>query len=47
VKHISRHLLGLFKGIPGARAWRRYISENAWRDDNNTELLLQARAAMK
>jgi len=47
VKHISRHLLGLFQGLPGARAWRRYISENAWRDDNNTELLLQARAAMK
>jgi len=47
VKHISRHVLGLFQGIPGARAWRRYISENAWRDDNNTELLNQARAAMK
>lgn len=52
VKHISRHLLGLFQGMPGARAWRRYLSENAWRDDNNTELLTQAqgmqiRAAMK
>ena len=47
VKHITRHVLGLFQGIPGAKAWRRYISENAWRDDNNSELLLQARAAMK
>lgn len=47
VKHISRHLLGLFQGIPGAKAWRRYLSENAWRDDGNTQLLLQARAAMK
>jgi tRNA-dihydrouridine synthase A len=47
VKHITRHVLGLFQGIPGARAWRRYISENAWRDDNNSELLLQARVAMK
>ena len=47
VKHISRHMLGLFQGIRGARAWRRYISENAWRDDNNTELLNQARASMK
>jgi tRNA-dihydrouridine synthase A len=24
---ISRHMLGLFAGQPGARAWRRYISE--------------------
>jgi tRNA-dihydrouridine synthase A len=47
VKHITRHVLGLFQGIPGAKAWRRYISENAWRDDNNSDLLLQARAAMK
>ncbi len=23
VKHISRHLLGLFQGLPGAKAWRR------------------------
>ncbi|MGA9572492.1 MAG: tRNA-dihydrouridine synthase, partial [Lysobacterales bacterium] len=47
VKHISRHLLGLFQGLPGARAWRRYLSENAFRDDHNTELLNQALGAMK
>jgi tRNA-dihydrouridine synthase A len=46
VKHISRHLLGLFQGIPGAKAWRRYLSENAFRDDNNTNLLKQALVAM-
>ncbi|WP_417514373.1 tRNA dihydrouridine(20/20a) synthase DusA [Marinobacter sp.] len=27
--HISRHLLGLFHGVPGGRQFRRYISENA------------------
>ena len=27
--HITRHMLGLFQGIPGARQWRRYLSENA------------------
>ncbi|MDD0442341.1 tRNA-dihydrouridine synthase, partial [Shigella sonnei] len=27
--HIIRHMLGLFQGIPGARQWRRYLSENA------------------
>jgi len=47
VKHVSRHLLGLFQGLPGAKAWRRYLSENAFRDDNNTDLLNQALAAMK
>jgi len=52
VKHISRHMLGLFQGLPGARAWRRHLSENAWRDDKNVELLsqahvMQARAAAK
>ncbi len=47
VKHISRHLLGLFQGLPGAKAWRRYLSENAFRDDNNAELLTQALAAMR
>ena len=29
LKHITRHMLGLFAGLPGARAWRRYLSENA------------------
>ncbi|UMO86815.1 tRNA dihydrouridine(20/20a) synthase DusA [Pectobacterium sp. PL64] len=27
--HITRHMLGMFQGIPGARQWRRYLSENA------------------
>tara|TARA_R110002110_G_scaffold284986_1_gene499087 strand:+ start:68396 stop:69424 length:1029 start_codon:yes stop_codon:yes gene_type:complete len=26
---ITRHILGLFNGLRGARAWRRYLSENA------------------
>ncbi|MHA1537275.1 MAG: tRNA dihydrouridine(20/20a) synthase DusA [Alphaproteobacteria bacterium] len=29
--HITRHMLGLYSGIPGARAWRRHLSENACR----------------
>ncbi len=29
VSRITRHILGLFQGQPGARTWRRYISENA------------------
>lgn len=27
--HITRHMLGIFQGIPGARQWRRHLSENA------------------
>lgn len=26
---VTRHILGLFQGEPGARAWRRHLSENA------------------
>lgn len=29
LKHITRHMLGLYAGRPGARAWRRYLSEHA------------------
>jgi tRNA-dihydrouridine synthase A len=46
-KHVSRHMLGLFHGLPGARAWRRYLSENAHLDDGNAGLLRQALDAMK
>jgi len=42
VKNISRHVLGLFHGLPGAKRWRRYISENAHLDASNDQLLVQA-----
>ena len=29
LQSIARHLLGLFQAVRGAKAWRRYISENA------------------
>lgn len=32
LKHISRHLLGLYHGQPGGRAFRRVLSEGAHRD---------------
>ena len=43
---ITRHMVGLFAGMPGARAWRRYISENAYADGAGTEVLLAALDAM-
>ena len=45
VKHVTRHMLGLFQGLPGARRWRRWISENAHRNDGDTRLLESALAA--
>jgi len=47
IKNISRHLLGLFRGLPGARQWRRFISENAHKDAANDRLLLQALEQVK
>jgi tRNA-dihydrouridine synthase A len=47
VKNISRHMLGLFQGLPGARRWRRYISEHAHRDAGNVNLLRQALDQMR
>lgn len=43
---IARHLVGLFAGMPGARAWRRYLSENAYRDGAGSEVILEALDAM-
>jgi tRNA-dihydrouridine synthase A len=43
---ITRHMLGLFTGEPGARAWRRHLSENAFRDGAGTEVLVEAMQKM-
>jgi tRNA-dihydrouridine synthase A len=39
---VTRHMLGLFAGQPGARIWRRVLSEGATRDGAGTELILTA-----
>ncbi len=39
---ITRHLLGLFQGVPGARAWRRHLSEQAYRPEAGIEVLRAA-----
>jgi tRNA-dihydrouridine synthase A len=41
---VTRHCLGLFAGRPGARAWRRHLSENAHRDGAGAGVLLDALA---
>ena len=39
---MSKPILGLFQGIAGARYWRRYISENAFKPNADAKILLQA-----
>jgi tRNA-dihydrouridine synthase A len=43
---VTRHMLGLYAGQPGARSWRRYISEHAHQKGAGTEVLAGALAAM-
>ena len=39
---VVRHLIGLFNGMPNARRWRRYLSENAYRKTADIETLYEA-----
>lgn len=40
--HISRHILGLFNGLPRAKLFRRHISENAYKAGANIEIIREA-----
>jgi len=42
LKHITRHMLGLFQGVPGARHWRRHLSTHACRAGAGCEVVLAA-----
>lgn len=42
LQSMTRHMLGLFNGQPGARAWRRHLSENAHRSGAGTEVVREA-----
>ncbi|MCY4310197.1 MAG: tRNA dihydrouridine(20/20a) synthase DusA [Rhodospirillaceae bacterium] len=44
LQRITRHMLGLFHGRPGSRAWRRYLSENAHHASAGPEILEKALA---
>lgn len=47
VNRVSRHILGLFNGQPGARAWRRHISENAHRKGADSSVILEAASKVR
>lgn len=40
--HITRHMVGLFQGAKGAKLWRRYLSENAHKENAGIEVLMEA-----
>lgn len=42
LNHIVRHMLGLYQALPGARAWRRYLSENARGPEKSVDVLQEA-----
>ena len=42
VKTVGRHMLGLFNGKPGAKAWRRYLSEHMHLPDAGPHTLREA-----
>ncbi|WP_416307682.1 tRNA dihydrouridine(20/20a) synthase DusA [Neptunicella sp. SCSIO 80796] len=44
--HVARHMLGLFQGQPGARAWRRCLSEHGTAANATPELFNRALDAM-
>ncbi len=42
LSRIARHILGLFQGQPGARSWRRYLSENMYHASANINVIYEA-----
>jgi tRNA-dihydrouridine synthase A len=43
---MTRHMLGLFQDVPGARAWRRQLSERAHRPGAGVAVLREALACV-
>jgi len=43
---VTRHMLGLFAGVPGARIWRRILSDGAHRPGAGLDLLDDALSAV-
>lgn len=45
--HVTRHMLGLFSGQPGARRWRRYLAENGAGEGPGIDVLRFAAALVE
>ena len=42
LKHMSRHILGLYKGQPGGKQFRRHLSENSYLPDAGIDVIMEA-----
>ncbi len=42
LRAMTRHMLGLFQGVPGAKIWRRHLSENAHQPGAGPEVVATA-----
>lgn len=47
VKSITRHILGLYHHQPGAKAWKRYLSDHAHLKDARGDVILEALSAVQ
>ncbi|MCL2914406.1 tRNA dihydrouridine(20/20a) synthase DusA [Shewanella corallii] len=47
LNHITRHIIGLYQGLPGSRAWRRHLSENAHKPGATVQVVLDALEKMQ
>ena len=45
-KHSLRHILNLFQGQPGARRFRRHLSENMHKPETTPQVLMDALAQL-
>jgi tRNA-dihydrouridine synthase A len=46
LSYITRHMLGLFHGVPGARTWRRILTVGATKPGAGVEVVEEALAAV-
>ena len=47
LRHVTRHMLGLYHGMRRARLWRRLLSDSARLKHNRAELILEALEAVE
>jgi tRNA-dihydrouridine synthase A len=45
--HLTRHILGLFHGEPGARAFRRFLTEESIRPGAGIDVLKECLARIR
>ena len=47
IKHMAKHLLGLFTGMPGARTYRRHLSTHMYEEGASTDVVADATIFIK